>query len=44
MAADSGADVHKRGLHEDSAAILIGVVLVALALAIGWSGNQYSNG
>ena len=37
MAADPGADIRHHGLHEDSAAILIGVALVALALAIGWS-------
>ena len=39
MAADPGADVRWRGFHEDIAAIVIGVVLVALALVIGWSGR-----
>ena len=37
MATDPGADLPRRGFHEDFAAILIGVALVTLALAIGWS-------
>jgi hypothetical protein len=39
MAADSGVVLPRRGFHEDIAAIVIGVALVALALAIGWSGR-----
>ena len=28
---------HRHGLHEDSAAIIIGVIIVALSLVIGWN-------
>jgi len=36
MAADSGVVIPRRGFHEDIAAIVIGVALVALALSVGW--------
>ena len=39
----SGAPRPRRGWHEDSAAIVVGGLLVALALAVGWNARPAEN-